>query len=221
MSALLTQMELPPAPDGDLIHHRTYDVFSYRLASDRFVLRGIVHDQKPPGVYFEGDPEPLSVHHMVVDLTLSFPSLEILAADVTMNVTPHTTCNRIEPDYQQLVGLSIARGFSRKVKDLFGGPSGCTHVGALLQAMAPVAVQSMWSMTSTAERTDAESSASAASARERAMAFNVNTCHIWAEDGEQILALRRGEPVETPVWAVERLTKLGRDPEEWNNSGDG
>jgi hypothetical protein len=142
-------MELPPEPDGDLIHHRTYDVLSYRLANDRFMLRGIIHDQKPPGIYFDGDPDPLSVHHMVVDLTLTFPTLEIVAADVTMNVTPHTSCNRIEPDYQQLVGLSIARGFSRKVKDLFGGPSGCTHIGALLQAMAPVAVIAPWPSTST------------------------------------------------------------------------
>lgn len=214
-------MELPPEPDGDLIHHRTYDVLSYRLAADRFMLRGIVHDQKPPGIYFEGDPDPLSVHHMVVDLTLNFPTLEILATEVTMNVTPHMTCNQIEPDYQQLVGLSIARGFSRRVKDLFGGPRGCTHIGALLQAMAPVAIQSMWSMTSTADRIDQGDPTETANARERAMAFNLNTCHIWAEDGEQILSLKRGEPVEIPVWAVDRLVELGRDPEEWNNRGDG
>ncbi len=215
MSAFLSQMHVPPEPDGVLLHHRSYDVRAYRLAADRLMLRGIVHDQKPPGIYFADDPDPLSVHHMVVDLTLVFPTLEIVAADVTMNVTPHTNCSRIEPDYQQLVGLSIARGFSRHVKNLFGGPSGCTHVGALLQAMAPVAIQSMWSMTG-GSRASSDAGTDDDEGRKRAMAFNLNTCHIWAEDGEQVLSLRRGESLEVPVWAVDRLTQLGRDPEEWN-----
>lgn len=209
-------MEPPPPPDGTLIHHRTYDVFSYRLGPDQMMLRGIVHDQKPPGIYFEGDTEPLSVHHMVVDLTLAFPSLEITKADVTMNVTPHTNCNRIEPDYQKLVGLSIARGFSRQVKDLFGREAGCTHIGALLQAMAPVAIQSMWSMNSFDQPSSGGDPAGSEEGRERAMAFNLNTCHIWAEDGENVQAIRRGESLGVPVWAEQRLRELGRDPSEWN-----
>lgn len=211
-------MQQPP-PEGEPIHHRSYDVFAYRQANDRLMLRGIVHDQKPPGIYFEGDPEPLSVHHMVVDLVLDYPSLEIVAADVTMNVTPHLNCNAIEPDYQQLVGLSIARGFSRQVKDLFGRSKGCTHIGALLQAMAPVAIQSMWSMGSMGARDQAEAGdapeVSSAASRERAMAFNLNTCHIWDENGENVAAIRRGEELEVPVWASERLVKLGRSPEDW------
>lgn len=216
-------MELPPPPDGDQIHHRAYDVFSYRLGADRMMLRGIVHDEKPPGTYFDGDTEPLSVHHMVVDLTLDFPSLEIVEASVTMNVTPHMSCNTIEPDYQKLVGLSIARGFSRQIKDLFGRAHGCTHIGALLQAMAPVAIQSMWSMNSSGNNGSGASEAAADvtssdEGRERAMAFNLNTCHIWAEDGENVQAIRRGEDLEVPVWASERLVQLGRSPSDWRNS---
>lgn len=215
-------MELPPPPEGEQIHHRAYDVFAYRLGADRMMLRGIVHDQKPPGIYFDGDPDPLSVHHMVVDLTLDFPSLEITEAEVTMNVTPHMNCNTIEPDYQKLVGLSIARGFSRHIKDLFGRSHGCTHIGALLQAMAPVAIQSMWTMNSRPGANDDEqdtpSPVSSEAGRERAMAFNLNTCHIWAEDGENVQAIRRGEDLEVPVWASERLVQLGRDPEDWRRT---
>ncbi len=207
---------LPPEPEGRLLHHRSYDVRAYHLADDRLMLRGIVHDQKPPGIYFDDDPDPLSVHHMVVDLHLHFPSLEIVAADVTMNVTPHHECSRIEPDYQQLVGLSIARGFSRKVKDLFGGPSGCTHIGALLQAMAPVAIQSMWSMRAVTDGTpmnvDAEPDLEA---RRRSLAFNINTCHIWDEQGEQVVSIMNGGEVGVPVWAEQRLAELGRDVSEW------
>ena len=49
-----------------------------------------------------------------------------------------------------LVGLSIARGFTHRVRELFGGPRGCTHTTALLQAMAPIAMQCFWSMRSAA-----------------------------------------------------------------------
>jgi len=208
-------MQLPPEPDGQLIHDRNYSVTSYRMSDDRFVLRGVVHDQKPPGIYLEDDPEPLSVHHMVVDLTLSFPAMEVLAADVHMNITPHTGCSKIEPDYQQLVGLSIARGFSRQVKDIFGGPSGCTHIGALLQAMAPVAIQSSWSMRALSSAGMKLEALPNVEARKQALLFNINTCHIWDEHGPQVAGVLSGEAMEVPVWARERLVKLGRGEDEW------
>ena len=218
-------MRLPPEPQSKLIHERSYTVRAYREGSDRLLLRGMVNDQKPSGIYFPDDPEPLDVHLMVVDLLLDYPSLEIVAADVVMEVTPHSTCTRIEVEYQKLVGLSIARGFSRKVKDLFGGPSGCTHIGALLQAMAPVAVQSMWSMRSlqasesgTSVTLDKNASAEA---RRAAMSFNLNTCHVWDEAGEFAQAALAGEFVEIPLWATARLKKLGRSASSWGDiTGD-
>ncbi len=211
-------MRLPPEPTSKVIHDRTYTVRAYRESADRLRLRGMVNDQKPPSLYFPDDPEPLDVHLMVVDLVLAFPSLEIVEADVVMEVTPHTGCTKIEVEYQKLVGLSIARGFSRKVKDLFGGPSGCTHIGALLQAMAPVAIQSMWSMRALNPGTSVSISKEAdIESRRKAMSFNINTCHIWDEEGELTKAALAGEPIEVPVWAVQRLKKLGRSTSEWGN----
>lgn len=209
-----------PEPIGTPIHRRSYDVQAYRVDADRLRLRGTVHDEKPPGIYIVDDTEPLSIHHMEVDLVLEFPSLLIVEAAVAMNVTPHLNCNTIEPDYQQLVGLSIARGFSRKVKDLFGGPSGCTHVGALLQAMAPVAIQSSWSMRTlaTREQPETESLDDSVENRKRALMFNLNTCHIWDEDGPQVASAIAGEDMEVPIWARERLVSLGRSPDEWMRS---
>lgn len=206
--------------EAELIHTRTYDVQSYRLSDERMMIRGVVHDVKPPFTYIADDPEPMSVHHMVVDLTMAFPMLEIVDVGVSMNVTPHMGCTKIEPDYQKLVGLSIARGFSRKVKELFGGPSGCTHIGALLQAMAPVAVQSMWSMR--AKGADASPSIDDMAdpeAKKAALAFNINSCHIWAEDGEQMNTILSGGSIGVPVWAENRMRELGRDPAEWAKRG--
>lgn len=209
-------MSLPPEPDLPLIHHRSYDVRAYRQSPTELRLRGTVQDQKPPGIYIDDD-QPLTVHHMVVDLLISFPALQILEVDVVLGTHPHEGCAAIEPDYQQLVGLSIARGFSRAVKDRLGGPRGCTHVGALLQAMAPVVIQSTWSMRAAEEGTVAVNigrSKSDVSVEDR-LRYNLDTCHIWAADGELVAKVRAGEEIPPPVWAVERLEELGRDPDEW------
>ncbi len=210
-----------PEPEGELIHDRNYSVKAYRESPGSLRLRGQVHDEKPPGLYVADDPDPMSVHLMVVDLVVAFPTLEITSAEVVMEVTPHRGCSSIEPAYEQLVGMSIARGFGRQLKNLFGGPRGCTHVGALLQAMAPVAVQSMWSMRAKAGAESGTAVALASTPEERAqsLAFNKNTCHIWDEDGDQWGRMMAGEELDVPVWAEERLKKLGRDPDEWRLKG--
>ncbi|MGB8858706.1 MAG: DUF2889 domain-containing protein [Ilumatobacteraceae bacterium] len=218
--------DIVPHPDGvdpeaDLIHERAYVVRAYRQDDQTLLLRGAVRDQKPPGLYVPGDTEPLTVHHMIVDLHIAVPSLEIVQAKAVLEVHPHANCVRIEDHYQNLVGLSIARGFTHKVRELFGGPRGCTHTTALLQAMAPVAVQSMWSFRILAARKSDDGGRgddfSTPEARMRAMAMNLNTCHIWAEDGEQIAGIKAGVPMEVPVWIVKRFHQLGLDPATWRS----
>lgn len=179
-------------------------------------LRGAVLDEKPPGLYFPDD-EPLPIHEMVVDLILQLPELIIAAVDVVMEVTPHRQCTSIEDRYEELIGLSIARGFSREVTARFGGVNGCTHVGALLRAMAPVAVQAMWSVrlvdpsaSPVGPAGDDEES------RRAAMRFNLNGCHVWDEHAEMGRTALRGESIGIPVWAERRLEKLGRPLEDWN-----
>ena len=44
---------------------------------------------------------------------------------------------------------------------------------------------------------------------------NGSTCHVWAEDGEAVTALRSGGDIEVPLWISRRLDELGRDPAEW------
>jgi hypothetical protein len=97
----------PPAPEGgELIHTRFYEARTYKMSDDLFLLRGVVCDEKPAGLYMSGDPDPLWVHHMVVDLEISFPMFVIQKVSVTFHERPHTHCTDIEPDYQKLVGLS-------------------------------------------------------------------------------------------------------------------
>ena len=126
MTSLDRNEILPPDPDLEILHDREYRVRAFRK-DPNLLLRGSVRDQKPPHLYIAEDPNPLTIHHMQIDLEVGFPSLEIVAAAVHFEVYPHDTCTHIIEHYDELVGLSIARGFTHKVRELFGGPRGCTH----------------------------------------------------------------------------------------------
>jgi hypothetical protein len=106
------------------------------------------------------------------------------------------------------------------VRELFGGPRGCSHTTALLLAMGPVAVQSIFSSQPAdgAGQPVAGPRRMTEEHRARAMAFNINTCHVWAEDGEMATAVLNGEPHEFfPLWAKRRLAELGLDDDAWHN----
>lgn len=210
---------LPPDPDHMLIHTRNYEVRAFKVSDSEILLRGAVRDDKPAGLYVAGDPEPLTIHHMVVDLRITFPKMEIIDANVQFNDFPHDECPGIAATYKQLIGLSIARGFNKQVRELFGGSRGCTHTSALLQAMGPVAIQCSWSMrvvetVEGGQRRGREEMTP--DMREMAFRSNINTCHIWDEDGDQVRRLRAGEDIGAPVSVTKRLAKLNRDPSEWN-----
>jgi Protein of unknown function (DUF2889) len=220
-----TSTILPSAPVGDdgepleVLHDREYRVRAFRKADDLLVIRGAVRDQKPPGLYIDIDPDPLTIHHMQIDLEIAFPTLEIVGARVGIEIHPNVSCPSIVDHYGKLVGLSIARGFTHKVRELFGGPRGCTHTTALLQAMAPVAIQCMWSMRASQARRAGESGSPAQEPtpeqRRMMWATNLNTCHVWAEDGEQVRQLEAGGDFEEPIWAQERMVELGLKPDAW------
>lgn len=191
------------------IHKRTYDCEAFDEGDGRMRVRGRLVDDKPNGLCL-ADGEPLVIHDMVVDLLVRVPDFIIEDVETTMNVHPYQVCTDILVDYQQLVGLSITRGYSRKVRELFGGPGGCSHVGALLQALGPVAVQASWSMvTLHDDPADWLAIDDDPDDRARRARLNTNTCHVWAEGGEQITAVELGTSPMRPRWETERLRKLG------------
>ncbi len=211
---------MPPDPDLERLHTRTYEVRSFRVDAKTVLLVGAVRDIKPAGLYVQGDPEPLVIHHMVVNLEVTYPSMEITSARVVFEDHPHTICPGITPHYEKLIGLSIARGFTHRVRELFGGPRGCTHVTALLQAMAPVANQSRFSMSMAAGRSSPVELRGPLTPDQRKLLFagNVNTCHVWDEEGDHVQSLDRGEESELPLWIQKRFAELGRDASDWRSS---
>jgi hypothetical protein len=212
---------LPPDPDGmDVLHEREYRVRAYRMPADdhgdRLLLRGAVRDQKPPHLYVADDPDPITIHHMQVELVVGFPDMTIHDASVLFEMHPHAECVSIVDAYRGLIGLSITRGFTHKVRELFGGPRGCTHTTALLMAMAPVAVQCIWSMNASNSRRSGLPMRRGAdlspAERERSWAASLNSCHVWDDDGPFVATLRAGEDVGLPIPMRRRFEALGIDP---------
>lgn len=207
---------VPPDPPGlTVLHDREYRVRAYRLADDRLLIRGAVRDQKPPGIYMRHDPDPLTIHHMQVDLTIGYPSVEILDVDVAFEMHPRDDCPTIAGHYHHLVGLSIARGFTHRVRELFGGPRGCTHTTALLQAMAPVAMQCFYSMRSVLAQERGETDPMTdprRHERDQTWRRNIGTCHVWAPEGAAVAAREAGTPEPVAVFLRERVARLGLRP---------
>jgi len=203
---------------GRLIQDRTYRVRVYAEDDHMMRARGMVRDIKPPGVYVRSDPDPLTVHHMVVDLLVSYPELEVRDANVVIETHPNVACPRVADHYKSLIGLSIARGFTHQIRALFGGPRGCTHTTALLQARAPAVVQATWSMRSAQDASNDPATREAAmkARNEARVRHNVDSCHVWAADGELTAVALSGVPTPVLLPLARRMRELGLDPQaEW------
>ncbi|HUF98157.1 MAG TPA: DUF2889 domain-containing protein [Ilumatobacter sp.] len=215
MNLFATDDILPPPPSAELavLHDREYRVRAYRLADDRLLIQGAIRDQKPPGLYIGDDPDPLTVHHMQLSLEVAFPALEIVDATVHFESHPHPSCPSIIDHYGGLVGLSIARGFTHAVRERFGGPRGCTHTTALLQAMAPVAVQCFYSMTAASARDEGKPSPIETGDIDDDQAWKriIGTCHVWDPEGAAVQAREAGTFPSVPVFLQRRLDQLGRE----------
>jgi hypothetical protein len=209
----------PPDPELEPLHARNYGVRAWKLAEDSLLLRGAVMDMKP-GAQFAGritslggtDPGgPMAIHHMVIDLVIGYPTLTITDASVVFETFPQPGCPGITSRYRDLIGLSIARGFTHEVRQRFGGPRGCTHTTALLQAMGPVAVQCIFSMRRAgAGPTDAAPQQEGGGQQ----SFMKDTCHVWSSEGELWHGGTVGRTPPVPLPMQKRLRDAGLDPAE-------
>jgi DUF2889 family protein len=157
------------------VHVRTLTMEAHRAGEALLEVSGHLVDQRPqgPGIGWFGAVNGSIIHDMRVTLAVRHPDLVIAAVTADMASHPYSLCpDAIEP-LQQLVGLSIARGFTRAVNERFGRQLGCAHLTALIQAMAPVVRQAIG--PAFREYEDIPKSA--------ADTWFVNTCQAWKEGG--------------------------------------
>jgi hypothetical protein len=157
-------------------------------------VRGRLSDTRDPVGVLAPDG---MVHDMELCMKVDAATLVITAVRATMRVHPHMECSDIEPAFEQLVGVSVARGYTRKVQELLGRTKGCTHLEFLARALGTVVIQGK--------------TVGAASGRASGMppgaqdgGWLANTCHVWADDGVAPVKLRLGW-VPGTVYPVPRV----------------
>jgi hypothetical protein len=127
------------------IHTRQIRVEGFQRSDGLWDIDGTLTDVKQvdhmlqTGLRRAGEP----IHEMTLRLTLDHQMTIIAAHAVTQERPYPGQCESITPVYEQLKGLTIGAGFTRKVAALLGGTRGCTHLTELLGRMATGAFQTM------------------------------------------------------------------------------
>jgi Protein of unknown function (DUF2889) len=146
------------------------------VRGEHFAVIGTLSDQRP---WASGALGPNELHRMELAVVVRRADLVVVDAVADMKTFPHVECTAIEPKFGELIGLSVARGYTSAVQERFGRERGCSHLEFLARALGPVVVQAV---TSTAARQ--VEGGEPYPAGERALTFLANTCHVWIEGGE-------------------------------------
>jgi hypothetical protein len=157
------------------VHVRTLTMEARRAGDALLEVTGRLIDQRPqgPGIGWFGAADGSIIHDMRVTLYVQHPELVITALTAAMASHPYSLCPDAVAPLQQLVGLSIARGFTRAVNERFGRELGCAHLTALIQAMAPVVRQAVGPAFREYEEMP----------KGGGEAWFVNTCQAWKDGG--------------------------------------
>jgi len=173
---------LADGPDPDPVHVRTIEIRVFEDGA-RFEVSGRLRDERP---WADGVRKPRHIHDMELRLKVERSTLTIEAAVAIMHAFPHAECPTIEAAFGELVGLSVARGYTRAVQERFGRQAGCSHLEFLARALGPAVIQALPS--SAARLPDAEEVGRVVNGG----GWLVNTCHFWAEDGTGMTKLAEG-----------------------------
>ena len=150
------------------------------------------------------------VHDIELRVTVRIADMTITESAAEMHTFPHAECPGIAPAFAGLVGLSVARGFTREVQNRFGGAKGCTHLEQLARSLGPAVVQAVTSgralSVSRGESADLLTGGSSPWTR--------NTCHIWAEDGIADQKLAAGWRPGAGPYPAPRLEHFKASPPE-------
>lgn len=173
-------------PDtAENIHTRTIDIAIYPHQEGKLIVAGTLKDRRTgPSHLMNGETRPPGIlHHMIIRMVVGGPDLVIEDIEAELPQTPREECLDTENSLQPVIGMSISAGFTHRVKAVLGGPAGCSHLTALLLAMAPAAVQGFWSHIVREPYDPADYS-------EKAMEVVLDTCHVWRSDGPTIKEYR-------------------------------
>ncbi|MEW6334420.1 MAG: DUF2889 domain-containing protein [Thermodesulfobacteriota bacterium] len=172
---------------GKKVHTRKIEVSTYEYDGDSIIVEGSLRDERfQESHVITGETFSKGVvHHMVARLRVNCSSLVIEDVDVDLITVPREECRETIGSLTPVKGLTIARGFTSKVKKLTGGNRGCAHLVELILAMAPAAFQGFGAH-------QARNPVDYQSAHARmVLGFLVDTCRVWRDGGPFVEDLRK------------------------------
>jgi hypothetical protein len=164
---------------GEKLHTRNIEVSTYECDNERVIVEGCLKDDRFQDSHtITGEIFPRGViHHMRIRMLVNCSNFLIEDIDVDLAAVPREYCRETKGCLAAVKGLTIARGFTSKVRKLAGGSKGCTHLLELLLTMAPAVFQGV-----AAHRSRTPSGANSEHAK-LILKYLLNTCHAWREDG--------------------------------------
>jgi hypothetical protein len=178
-------MSLSAAAPRRLLHQRIVQCWGYQREDGLWDIEGRMVDTKTypfpnedrGGSIQTGEP----LHEMWIRLTVD-DQFYIHEAEACIDAAPFGICPAIASRYRQLIGVRIGPGWSLKLRELFGGLQGCTHMTELLGPVATTMFQTIYG-----QRYDKDD---LKSPQDRSPPPVLNTCH----------ALSTGSPVVKRRW---------------------
>ena len=167
-------MPLPP-PDcaREASHQRSISIRAYARGDGLCDIEGHLTDAWPQPVPCAGGMLPAgeAMHSMWLRFTVD-RSATIVAAHAVTDAGPYgSACGTIAPDYGQLAGVRVGRGYRDTIRRLFGRTAGCTHMNELAGVMGSAVLQALWDeMTQNADE----------------MPFSIDGCHALKASGPQV-----------------------------------
>lgn len=183
-------MPLTQATDRQLLHLRDIALRGYLRADGMIDVEAHLTDTK---TYSFGNRDRTRIaagealHGMWLRLTVD-RDMVVRQAEASMDFTPHAVCPGAAPNFSRLEGLAIAKGFIKSAMERVGGTRGCTHLRELLQQMATVAIQTMFSVRS--HQADSSGTKKTKEHQNDVPQFLLNTCHAYDEKGPLVTAAR-------------------------------
>ncbi len=194
-------MALPPTVARELLTRRTITCEGHLRHDGLIDIEGHLVDIRGYDMN-NGWRDPLpagaAAHDMWARITID-DELTIVAAESVTDSAPYPTCGEVTPNTGRLVGVRVIGGFKRRLHELIGSTQGCTHIVALLEAMATVAIQALAGKRRTLPL---DVQLSIFGVRDPTRPALIDTCHSYAADG----------PVAARMWPLHFRPKLS-DPD--------
>jgi hypothetical protein len=162
------------ASDSRIVHQRSIE---YSIREDGALLRATATllDRRPSA---EKESVEERVHSMELRFDVRTADFTIERAEAVMHVFPHVECPGILGAIVSLAGIRIGRGYGRALRERFGGPLGCSHLMELARGVGPVLMQTHRVGASEVDPAQRQ--------------WQVDSCHVWVEDGPGMQKLALG-----------------------------